>query len=342
LQSPPPILDVSRFDAEHHPEFRSIKSDNRKLKFSAAAHHLHLTAGLAADAKHHPVMTVGMLSAPDKARYMLPGQSDSSLIQLSCGSCHQSNGHDFSSDKAAGISAAAPGAHSSGDYMAPIVYETQCRACHPLAIDPANETKVGSNAAGDVVPHRLQPAQLAKYVRRFWEDQYLHDHPEQTERSLPLPGHAKQPEDQEAGQWIDRNMTGSMNHLRITCLKCHEFADAASAKPAASGSTSDELTDFLLPPVLSVHVPHAWFEYAKFDHSAHRNVNCRDCHAGAYPTELAETTAQTSAAPMIPNREKCVECHSPRQETSEPPRGGARFDCVECHRFHSRGEPSVP
>jgi mono/diheme cytochrome c family protein len=347
---PQSIQNVSRFDAEHHPGFRSIATDPRTLKFTAAAHHLHLTPGLAADAKHQPVMTVGMLSAADKTRYALPGQKDADLVQLSCGSCHQLSGTVLGagtgrlrwpvlpSAPVPPSESAAPSASvksTGGAYMQPVVFENQCSACHRLTINPGQDFKSDMKVAGDVVAHRLQPAQLATEVRRYWGDRYLHDHPAQLARNLPLPSHPRELENRDAREWIRDNATGSLNHLRTVCSECHELGGVAAEKLSLDG----EAPGILPPPVLPVQVPHPWLEHAKFDHSAHRSVNCRDCHAGAYPSDAGVQAGPSTSAPMIPGRETCVRCHGPRDESSAPPRGGARFDCVECHRFHNRDEP---
>jgi hypothetical protein len=341
---PQPVHNVSRFDAEHHPEFRSITSDPRKLKFTAAAHRLHLTPGLAVDDKHRPVMTVGMFSANDKPRYALLGQKDADLVQLSCGSCHQLSGTELGAGTGGLRWPVPPGASAAlgtsvkstgGAYMQPIVFENQCRACHPLTINPGQDSKSGVNPAADVVAHRLQPAQLATEVRRYWGDRYLHEHPTQLERDLPLPSHPRELENRDAREWIRDNAIGSLNHLRTVCSECHELSGVAAEKLSLGG----EPAVLLPPPVLPVQVPQIWLEHAKFDHSAHRSVNCRDCHAGAYPSDAGVQAGPSTAAPMIPGRGTCIRCHGPREEASEPPRGGARFDCVECHRFHNRDEP---
>jgi Cytochrome c7 and related cytochrome c len=353
---PQPMHNVSQFDAEHHPEFRSIATDQRNLKFNAAAHHLHLTPGLAVDEKHQAVMTVGMLSANDKPRYARPGQNDADLVQLSCGACHQLSGMELGAGTgrlrwpvapSATVSPSAPVPpdkseppgvsmkSAGGAYMQPIVFENQCRACHPLTISPGQDSKSDMKVAADVVAHRLQPAQLATEVRRYWGDRYLHEHPTQLERGLPLPSHPRELENRDAREWIRDNAIGSLNHLRTVCSECHELSGVTAEKLSLGGEPA-----VLLPPtVLPVQVPHVWLEHAKFDHSAHRSVNCRDCHAGAYPSDAGVQAGPSTSAPMIPGRDTCVRCHGPREEASEPARGGARFDCVECHRFHNRDEP---
>ena len=34
---------------------------------------------------------------------------------------------------------------------------------------------------------------------------------------------------------------------------------------------------------MKVSVPELWLPHAKFDHTAHKAVDCRGCHEGAYP-----------------------------------------------------------
>jgi Cytochrome c7 and related cytochrome c len=333
----PAAQNVSRFDAEHHPEFRSIQADRRKLKFSAATHHLHMTAGMAADARHQEIMTVGMLSAEDRARYA-PGETDLNkpVPALNCGSCHQSSGLDFGLDKLAGLPSAALQANAGGAYMAPIVYENQCRACHRLTIDPGRETDSDEKLAAHVVPHRLQPDELQRTVQHYWEGQFLQKNHSQLERQLPLPSRSTQLEIQTGQDFIANGVTRSANHLRAAvCSKCHDQSDRQASHGAATESaTNDETASSLWAHVQPVSIPHTWFEHAKFDHSAHRAIaDCRRCHEGAYPSESLSPSSGASR-PMIPGRDTCIECHGPPQESSATSRGGARFDCAECHRYH--------
>ncbi len=346
----PAVQEVSRFDAESHPEFRSIQADPRKLKFSAAAHHLHMTPGMAADAKHKPIMTVDMLSAADRARYA-QGETDLSkpVPALACGSCHQLSGTDFGIEKLPGLPSAALHAHSGGAYLAPIVYENQCKACHPLTIDPGQGTNSEDQLAA-VVPHRLSSAELERAVRHYWESQFLQKNHTQVERDLPLPSRSTQIEIQTGRDFIDAGIARSANHLRAgVCSKCHELGNVSAISGAnEKASAPHDAVSGLWPRVQPVDIPRTWFAHAKFDHSAHRAVaDCRKCHEEAYPSESSATADQAGQAgkpdvpskPMIPGRDTCIECHSPPGRASASSLGGARFDCVECHRFHRAEAP---
>jgi hypothetical protein len=79
------------------------------------------------------------------------------------------------------------------------------------------------------------------------------------------------------------------------------------------------------------NVPEFWYKQAKFNHAAHRMLECRGCH------NVEKST--TADAVAIPNIENCRQCHGPAISTPEGPRGGARADCVECHQYHNGDHP---
>ena len=84
-------------------------------------------------------------------------------------------------------------------------------------------------------------------------------------------------------------------------------------------------------------VPQVWFQHATFDHRAHRALDCRQCHPEAYPD--APQPSRESKDVLIPQRDVCIECHSPPSGSGTAATGGARFDCVECHRYHNGSSP---
>lgn len=355
---------VTAFDGDH-PDFRSLtKSDPRKLKFTGFSHRLHMTPGMGVDANHKPVFTVGMLATTaDKGRYA-PGQPDEDLVRLDCASCHQlqSGGPAV---KPAGLPSAVSANDSSGAYMQPVVFELHCQACHPLTIDPSKELASGSptrkrgsadevNSAFDAaatVPHRLPRDKLAVAVRSHWEHRYLTEHPEAVKTLSPKPDHPVT-ETREADAWIRERVTASLNHLRATCQKCHEYDDRGSNSLAIA----DKLADELLPPVAPVAIPRPWLEFAKFNHWAHREsmldgrtIRCTDCHRGADGNEQSPSLSETAKSrsseiasdaansrPMLPNRDICLKCHTTKSDGTAASPGGARTDCFECHRFHGR------
>lgn len=102
---------------------------------------------------------------------------------------------------------------------------------------------------------------------------------------------------------------------------------------------------------LPTAVPASWFRHARFDHSAHRAVNCAECHDIPQPVaKLDQALPYLGDQPgdevkvHIKGKDTCVNCHAPRSMTfgaSGPKTGGARFDCAECHRYHA-GDLSLP
>jgi hypothetical protein len=347
---------VTQFSATGHPFFRSLgdpeigpaspKQVPRKLKFAQFSHHLHMMPGMARDGDHQAVWTLGQIAETDRGRYARKGQALSEPVQLDCGSCHQLENRGAERTKIGESPDAALAGGASGAYMLPVVYENQCRACHPLTIEPCANLEDGADAKNaakpcDTVPHRLGAARLAEEVEKYWQDRYFKDHPTLQQRLLPLPGSSQDTVNQDAGDWVREHSRQSATHLNRVCSKCHQPDDGEAREPQRQRPASaDELIDAIIPRVAPVEIPQKLLAHARFDHAAHRAVDCAACHQDAYPAKTAGDKL-TDAEPkesslMIANRDKCLECHSPRQEDATSSRGGARFDCAECHRYHNR------
>jgi hypothetical protein len=122
-----------------------------------------------------------------------------------------------------------------------------------------------------------------------------------------------------------------------TCGECHVFN-------TPSGSVSPDLlrggsapSFQVVPPAL----PQVWFAHARFDHSAHRAIHCRECHPAAYPDAARSFDGKpikpsTQAADvLVPGIASCRACHAPPGRSG----GGAAFNCTECHRYHEGDRP---
>src|SRR5262249_49478590 len=142
--------DVTRFDGDlnHHPDFRIPTEDPGKLKFN---HKVHLTEGMGCG------FTLDRIDKTQQGRYKAENWG---LVKLECSSCHQlenrglgTRDRPLTPTLTSGLPAPRPGA-----YMAPIIYEQQCQACHPLTLRP----KAGQGPPV-TVPHRLQPADVKKF-----------------------------------------------------------------------------------------------------------------------------------------------------------------------------------
>ncbi len=291
VANPDPFKDVTRFDLIH-PEFRSLKSDPGTIKFT---HGRHLTQGLKSDKPGDKVsLSLADLSEEDREQYRRPGQKDADLVQLDCASCHQPN--------------------SARQYMTPVTFDENCRACHALTFEPGSKTKL--------VPHGLSPVAIREIVEGHYLGEYVKEHPSLLQKKierLPVPSLTQPASDSvEAKEWVKDKVSRAERHLLTVCGHCHQ--DAAPGEPH-------------LVPVKKANIPQVWLQHARFDHNSHRNVDptkpaieqCNVCHGKA-------TTSMSSQDVLILNREKCLECHGPL--SADGKRGGARSDCVECHRYH--------
>ena len=296
VANPDPYKDVTRFDLVH-PDFRSLKSDPGTIKFT---HGRHLMKGLKSDKPGDKVeLKLADLSKDDRERYRRPEQLDTDLVQLDCASCHQPD--------------------SASQYMTPVTFEGNCRACHALTFEPGAEMKV--------VPHGLSPTAIREIVEGTYLGEYVKENPTLLQKKierLPVPSLTQPASDSvEAKDWVKEKIGRAERHLLTVCGHCHQ--DAPAGEPH-------------LVPVKPANIPNVWLQHARFDHNSHRNVDptksaieqCNVCHAKA-------ATSMDSQDVLILNREKCLECHGPL--SADGKRGGARADCVECHRYHRADDP---
>jgi predicted CXXCH cytochrome family protein len=309
---------VSGFTTDH-PEFRSIKADDGRLKFN---HKLHLTPGLGVG------FTLANIRDPaDRKRY----QEEKDGVVLDCRSCHQLDAGDFGGGPWGNLSNSFLPKRAAGAYMQPIVYENQCKACHPLNVEPDQKDKAAAPAlAGLTVPHRLQPDEVRDFLRGAYAEQVLaRDYPELHKyflRPRPMPGLAMSEAEKKAQELVKEKAALAENFLgigqaavkekvsRAACAECHYFE-----------TPQGESTPKRIVPT---NVPTVWLKHARFDHVAHRAVDCLACHENARKSEVATDV-------LMPGIKKCQECHSPASSAG----GGARFDCTECHSYHHGEDP---
>lgn len=290
-----------------HPDFRSLADDPGNIKFN---HWLHLQPGIAVrDAKHklryRDLPRSQLLKSASNA-----GSDD--LVQLDCSACHQP-------------------AADQGSYMQPILFEQHCQACHPL------ELKTAESLQPVKVPHGLSASQLSTTIdgllfaaeqRRSASVALLPDE----SGDLPLiPGKTLGRNlAQKIGADLLAHRTTALQTIDAKCQQCHypdqdanrEKADVHELKPAS--------------------IPSIWLKHARFDHTAHRHVECRQCHSQAFAFEQRDkpqfvvpptggAAALDDSQVMIVGLESCASCHAPASGV----RGGARHDCAECHNYHA-------
>jgi hypothetical protein len=227
---------------------------------------------------------------------------------------------------------------TAGHYMQPIAYQTHCQACHPLSVQlagrpaDAEAQKVAAAFAREPAPHR-EP----EVVRGVLRDRliglarHFQLKPGGDDRGLPRPRDA---DDFTAAEWAqaqkmlseveiipflslqEKQGRGLLFDRSGGCAFCHVEKDPDKRKPGE------------LPQYRETDVPKRWYTHSRFSHERHRMVDCGVCH------DRVLEKSQTADV-MLPAREVCANCHSPKANGGL----GARHDCVECHTYHPRDVP---
>lgn len=210
--------------------------------------------------------------------------------------------------------------------MLPISYENQCQACHPLTIERkvADDPKAGYLT----IPHRLSPQVIHDLLKAFFTAHIARGQAGFLEKKAnrPLPGKMPGLLEPTVREWIDQKVAHAEKDLYLRkrlCAECHYFEGKSIAEAIKTGQAPT--VRVALP-----QVPPVWYWHAKFNHTAHRAVQCAQCHAKA-----ESSTLHTDV--LIPDRDTCVQCHAPTAKTGTL---GARHNCTECHRYHN-GEHST-
>lgn len=242
-------------DQPKHPEFRSLQAgDPGNISFN---HWLHMQPGIAAKDARQP-LHVDRVAAYVSANVGRVSWDQAGGIQLSCSACHEPDG--------------------DGRRMRPIAYEQHCKDCHPLS------ASLGEGEPA-VIPHGLPAMRLAAVLdglllarqRRGSQPSAEAATQSGADESGDLPLIPGRTLGNNLAQKIQRDLLGRRGALAAAvdakCLQCHEVS-----KPA-DGS------DRLLPELRASSIPNPWFVHARFDHGAHRQVDCRQCHAAAFTFE---------------------------------------------------------
>ena len=346
----PPIGPVAFFDKggapqPNHPKFRSVPTtDDNNFKFN---HQLHMLPGQwARGGDPKDAFGPKKLLAGFEGKYGAvdvpadPAKPDSpepkvTLVQLECKSCHVPQTGDPTAQ--------------SGAYMLPIVYEQHCKACHPLDLGlieikdqqaaPAPENKQL------LMPHGLNKREIDEFVvgvsakltgsgelpARF-PDPVPVRIPGKTPSENSKTGAPNDPENAERerkrlGEWQSRIQD-------VLCGKCHDTD--VQPPPGSSADLFKQAVGFAPPKI-----PQRWLKHGQFDHRAHAAwAKCVDCHKDTEaPQTLMKKPLHDDDKVLIPQIEKCVECHAPANPHDNN-KSWARFDCAECHRYHhSPGAP---
>jgi hypothetical protein len=283
------------------------------------------------------VFTFECLTDPnDRARFGWTKGRDKEPIQLKCDSCHRL---DLTDEAGISWAAASPaGQRPPGDAMLPVTYENDCRACHPLPIDPNDPKRT--------IRHGLEPREIVEQLTWLYTAQAVEKDPDLLGRfvpSRPMPGRPVSEEASRAKKAAEDKTLVALKRLfgaavdekvrsgqclplgRGGCVECHELTP--KSQPLVDLKAASTLDT---KPVV---VRSLWYEGAVFNHATHRALECASCHAGA-----SESKDQDHL--LLPDAGQCVSCHAPATTEGGRPRGGASTSCVECHRYHNDDHPA--
>lgn len=246
---------------------------------------------------------------------------------------------------------------TDGRYLEPVFsYALSCEQCHHLTLP----------GVGIAVPHTdlatiragllEQTADLADFYRRLYRQQAARpdksDKPESdwigeqrekliaamfefyTDQGAQLGDAAARDAFVTAGAsppkdyWPDAKLAAIFFETRLArsrtnsgCAECH----ALRTSPSGQLETA---------PTGTRQGPRWWYTHSRFDHAAHSDMSCLNCHA------KVKDDANASMQQLLPDitwtaggkTQSCVDCHHP-SNASGP---GASVNCVSCHTFHAR------
>ena len=230
-----------------------------------------------------------------------------SNVQMQCTDCHQPQGVTRSlpygqtevTDQPGNAQVSTSPHISTRSYMAPVNFNEHCSGCHPLGFDRRFK---------DAVPHKKPEVVREAVFKKFTE--YIAMHPGEIHTvnlDQRIPRRPPLPPPSNAAEWVSQ-MMGEAEQLLWwkTCKECHRLIYVAGMK---------------VPQVPKAAINARWMKDARFDHQAHRLVNCESCHA--------KTRSSKDAADiLLPGIETCQQCHRPGESNA------AEARCFECHDYH--------
>jgi len=217
---------------------------------------------------------------------------DQGRVRLECGSCH------------------APDA--SKRMFEPISMEKNCRQCHRLEIEPAVSARE--------VPHG-KPADAAAMIEEFYATLALRGVRDSFQKAFGVPGEGllrrvgePSRDQRESALGLatrkSQQVATELFEVRV-CKTCHQV-------------TRTRPMQWQVAPVRTLN---RWMPKAHFDHKAHAQSKCADCH------DVARSKSSSDVA--MPRIESCRECHG----GSRPEGGKVTSNCLLCHGFHEARYP---
>jgi hypothetical protein len=280
------VRDINNFDHQH-PEFSPLRpgaADPGQVKLN---HYAHLRPNLA---------------------------GPNGPVQMDCHDCHRLTGREGNwpyagpQPEVKTVAMTMPGdvrPSRAHDYMAPILYVTQCAGCH---VKDLQFDKRFDQAAPHDKPEVVQAFLIQKYGEYFSTHPGALSEPIAPERIISTRMPVPMPVPRNRQEWINLQvMLADRLLFDKGCKLCHVMLP---------GNTQ-------LPMVAKSSIPARWLPHADFDHNSHRMLTCISCHTR---TPDSKETADI----LVPGIASCRSCHQDR---------GVRHDaasarCSECHSYH--------
>jgi hypothetical protein len=197
---------------------------------------------------------------------------------------------------------------AAGALMKPVAFEKSCRVCHSLQFDPGT-------------PQLQLPHGSVEFVSAFL-------------RSLPKQYFSLASNPASANQFVQQKLAGLRTQFGSgEALEQRVFFSTATFGPEANIGTLSGTTRALFPGCAYCHEVKAsggsaqltqpvqverWLAQVSFNHAKHAGMACAECHDARRSKNTADI--------LLPPKETCATCHSPR--------GGVSATCAECHRYH--------
>jgi len=216
--------------------------------------------------------------------------------KLDCASCHQPD--------------------AAGVYFRPINFASHCQVCHSLQFDPETPGLTLPHGDADFVRAFLRslPKQYADFAARSGRTPAADWNQFAQEKLQRLQARVASGEDFERRIFFSTatigpdvqvgTVRGTTPALYPGCAFCHEVKVGSQGKAEITQPTIVE----------------RWLAHGEFNHAKHLGVACTQCHSAA--------TSRDTADIILPARNSCVTCHSPR--------GGVVDSCATCHVYHNK------
>jgi predicted CXXCH cytochrome family protein len=211
---------------------------------------------------------------------------------------------------------------ASGRRFQPVSMAKHCQECHTLQFEPAVTTRQ--------VPHG-NPAEALTVIEEFYSGIALKGVPDSFQKAFGVPGEGLlrrvgEPSAAERQNALSlasrkaRQVGRELFEVRV-CKTCHAVTRVSPAKAGAQSEQWD---------VAPIRQNVAWMPGAHFDHAAHRQAPCADCH------DVRESKKSSDVA--MPAIATCRKCHG----GSKPAEGKVTSNCLLCHGFHDPRHPWDP